>query len=174
MYSEQTLAPPGEEQLLIDRLGKNKAENAVRQRWYQLIVQFSRFSIVGVVNTLLDLCLFNTLLWLLPTRNTLLILGYNSLAYAIGAINSFLLNKYWTFQRTHTTTPGEVVRFILTTIVGILCSDLILWVAGLFLSSIPGNTALLNNLAKLLAIMGTVGVSYLGMRLWVFVRKSEG
>jgi putative flippase GtrA len=136
-------------------------------------MQVGRFGIVGIGNTVLDLFLFNVLLWLLPTQNTMLILVYNSIAYAIGAVNSFLLNKYWTFQRKHAATPGEVFRFILTTAAGILCSDLILWLAAMLLSHISGNTTLLNNLAKLLAVGGTASVSYFGMRAWVFVRKAE-
>jgi len=136
-------------------------------------MQLGRFGIVGILNTILDLFLFNMLLWLLPTQNTMLILVYNSIAYTIGAFNSFLLNKYWTFQRKHAATPGEVFRFILTTAAGVLCSDLILWLASLLLSHISGNMVLLNNMAKLLAVGGTAGVSYFGMRAWVFVRKVE-
>jgi putative flippase GtrA len=148
-------------------------EKIASRRWRTLFFQIGRFSIVGVFNTVLDLCLFNLLLWSFPTQNTLLILVYNSIAYSIGAINSFLLNKYWTFQRKQSTTKGEVIRFILTTCAGILCSDLILWFAGMLLGHLGDTTVLLNNLAKLFAVAGTASISYFGMRLWVFVHKSE-
>jgi putative flippase GtrA len=138
-----------------------------------VIKQMGRFGIVGIVNTVLDLCLFNVLLWLFPTNNAVLLLVYNTIAYTVGAIDSFLLNKYWTFQRKRAATRGEIARFMLTTGAGVLCSDLILRVAGMLLSHIGGNAILLNNLAKLLAVAGTCSVSYLGMHLWVFVRRSE-
>ncbi len=195
-YPEQTLASLDEQDLLaqIDKQDLleqiEKKQDLLEQKaflpsdapykkasagrnWRKLLGQLGRFGAVGVVNTVVDLCLFNALLWLFPTHNTIAILAYNSVAYTIGAINSFLLNKYWTFQRKHATTSGEVLRFVLTTAAGILCSDLILWIAGMLLSHISGNTILLNNLAKLLAVGGTVGISYLGMRLWVFVRQPE-
>jgi putative flippase GtrA len=141
--------------------------------WWHVITQVGRFGIVGIVNTVLDLCLFNALLWLFPTHSAVLLLVYNTIAYAVGAIDSFLLNKYWTFQRKHAVTRKEIVRFILTTGVGVICSDLILWIAGMLLSHTGGNAILLSNLAKLLAVAGTCSVSYLGMHLWVFVRRSE-
>jgi putative flippase GtrA len=177
-FPEQTFAPaPVQEQdftyqtnsFVPNVLYRPKA----RRSWHNLLMQLGRFGMVGAFNTILDLLLFNVLLWSLPTQNTMLILVYNSIAYSIGAFNSFLLNKYWTFQRKHTATPGEVFRFILTTAAGVLCSDLILWLASLLLSHLSGNTALLNNMAKLLAVGGTAGISYFGMRAWVFVRKAE-
>jgi putative flippase GtrA len=171
LYPEQTVIGSKEQEPIEEK--KAAKVNPATSRWKRLVVEVGRFGVVGVFNTLLDLFLFNVLLWMLPTHNTLHILAYNSIAYSIGAINSFLLNKYWTFRRSYAVTRSEVVRFLLTTGAGIVCSDLILWVAGLLLSHVGGNAVLLNNLAKILAVAGTASVSYLGMHLWVFVRKSE-
>jgi putative flippase GtrA len=171
LLSEQVVTCP-DEQESIEEKKATKARPAT-SRWRRIVVQVGRFGVVGVFNTILDLCLFNVLLWILPTQNIVHILAYNSIAYSIGAINSFLLNKYWTFRRSYAVTSSEVMRFLLTTGAGILCSDLILWIAGMLLSHVGGNGVLLNNLAKLLAVAGTASVSYLGMNLWVFVRKSE-
>jgi putative flippase GtrA len=175
LYPEHTAARPQEQETREQESGeRDAAGKTVKKRGgWQVIMRVGRFGIVGIVNTVLDLCLFNALLWLFPTHSSAHLLVYNSIAYAIGAIDSFLLNKYWTFRRKHTVTRSEVVRFILTTGAGILCSDLILWIASMLLRHVGGNTTLLNNLAKLLAVAGTASVSYLGMHLWVFVQKSE-
>ncbi len=57
-----------------------------------------RFAIVSVANTVIDLLTLNGLLLLFPTQNATLLVAYNSVAYTVGALNSFVLNKYWTFH----------------------------------------------------------------------------
>ncbi len=103
-----------------------------------------------------------------------MLLAYNSLAYSLGAVNSFLLNKYWTFRRRQRTTGGEVVRFVITTLLGIGGSNAIIWLVSNALRPLLVNTTLWANTSKVLAIFGTVLVSYLGMRFWVFVTLRPG
>lgn len=143
-----------------------------RSRWFRLFKQLFRFGIVGGLNTLVDLLVLNTLLLLLPTTNTLTLLTYNSLAYSLGAMNSFLLNKYWTFGHRHPVTLKEMIRFIITTLCSIAVSNAIIWLASNLLHPLYVSPLLWANASKVFAISGTVLVSYLGMRLWVFVRKS--
>jgi putative flippase GtrA len=138
---------------------------------FRLLRQVLRFGLVGGLNTLVDLLILNGLLWLFPTTSSLMLLAFNSLAYSLGAVNSFLLNKYWTFRHKQRTTRREVVRFTLTTLCGIGWSTLILWPASNVLHPFLLNTTVWANASKVLAIAGTVLISYLGMRLWVFVSK---
>jgi putative flippase GtrA len=142
-----------------------------KKSWRSLFWQLFRFGLVGGLNSGIDLLIFNGLLWLGPTQNTTSLLAYNSFAYAFGAINSFILNKYWTFQNKQRTTYGEVLRFALTTFCGIVCNDGILWIAGSFLHPVMINATLWANASKVLAISGTFMISYLGMRLWVFTHQ---
>ena len=142
-----------------------------KKSWPGLFWQLSRFCLVGGLNTGIDLLILNVLLWIWPTQNTEHLLAYNSFAYAFGAINSFILNKYWTFRNRQQTTYGEVLRFALTTACGIICNDIILWIAGTFLHPVMINPTLWANASKVLAISGTFMISYLGMRLWVFTRQ---
>lgn len=131
-------------------------------------MQFIRFSLVGVLNTLIDIVAFNLFMLCFPARDVALLVVYNSLAYALGALNSYTLNKYWTFQRRQDATGREVMRFVIVSVCGILCNNLMFWlVAGIAHPSI-GNIALWANIAKVIAISGTMTLSYLGMRLWVF------
>jgi putative flippase GtrA len=139
--------------------------------WQTLLWQLMRFGLVGGLNTGIDLLILNGLLLLWPTHNTEHLLAYNSFAYAFGAVNSFILNKYWTFQNRKRTTYGEVLRFALTTLCGIICNDIILWIASTFLHPVMINATLWANASKVLAISGTFMISYLGMRLWVFARQ---
>ena len=135
--------------------------------------QMLRFVLVGGLNTVVDLLVLNALLWLLPTSSASMLLAYNVLAYNAGAINSFLLNKYWTFGQMRSTTRRELARFALTTLCGIAWSTAILWLASSVLHPLLVNPTLWANASKVLAIGGTALISYLGMRLWVFVSHSQ-
>ncbi len=135
--------------------------------------QFLRFGLVGSLNTLVDLLILNALLWLFPSQNAFQLLLSNSIAYGFGAINSFLLNKYWTFGHRQKTTLTELGRFAVTTCLGILTNDLFIWIIGSILHPFISNPTIWTNTSKILAIAGSISISYLGMRIWVFTRKTE-
>ena len=139
-----------------------------RQRVYASFWQLVRFALIGILNTGIDILLLNLLLWRFPTHSANLLLGYNSLAYTLGAVNSFYFNKYWTFGQRKKTTRSEVFRFILLSLLGILCNDGIIWGAARVLHPLIASSFLWANASKAVAIVGTSTISYVGMRLWVF------
>ena len=132
-------------------------------------IEGARFILVGGLNTTLDLLALNSLLFLFPTGNRLLILIYTVLAYSIGAANSFLLNKYWTFKHRQRTTPREIGRFTITTLFGIGWNAALIWLASTIAHPFPTNAVLWTNASKIVAIGSGAFISFLGMRLWVFV-----
>ena len=131
--------------------------------------QVVRFGIVGVCNTAIDVLVLNLLLWGFPTQNMHVLLLYNSLAFISGAFNSYIFNKYWTFRHTRPPTGSELLRFATVNGVSFLCNNGILWIAAGVLHRLLTNTTLWANGAKLSAVVGTATLTYLGMRLWVFV-----
>src|SRR5260370_11102174 len=139
-----------------------------------LLAQLLRFCLVGGLNTFVDVLVFNLLVLGLPTQDNGLLVIYNSLAYLVGALNSFCWNKLWTFQQRSSTTNSQLARFALVTSLGILCNDAFLWLANTLLTSFSLTSFLWLNIAKVCAIAGSVAVSYLGMRLSVFPKDHEG
>lgn len=138
-----------------------------------IVVQFLRFCAVGGMNTFVDVFAFNLLLWAFPTQDSGLLVIYNSLAYLIGAVNSFCWNKLWTFGQHSETTNNQIVRFALVTSLGIICNDAFLWLATTILTSLSLTSIVWVNVAKVCAIAGSVSVSYVGMRFGVFTKKEE-
>lgn len=136
-----------------------------------LIVQLFRFIFVGGINTIIDIVAFNMLIWMFPTSNNFVLVFYNSLAYALGAVNSFCLNKIWTFQQRSNATNNQIIRFVLITSLGIICNDAFLWLATTFFNSLSLTSFLWINIAKVSAIAGSVAVSYIGMRFSVFTKE---
>jgi putative flippase GtrA len=137
------------------------------------IWQFLRFGLVGCLNTTIDLLVLNCLLQLWPTQNMARLLLFNTIAYAFGALNSFALNRHWTFRRAGRPKARSFTRFLLMTLAAIVCNDLILWFMGKILHPAHLNVTLWANSSKVAAIGGTILISYLGMRLWVFVQSSD-
>src|ERR1700730_11526532 len=107
--------------------------------WSSTCWQFLRYCLVGGANTLLDLLVLNVLLWGFPTKNILILVLYNSVAYSSGAVTSFFLNKYWTFGHKRRTTRREVVRFSIILALEILYSNSLVWLAGKAVEPVIGN-----------------------------------
>ncbi len=148
----------------------NYKRNPRKFYWLKQLVQFG---LVGGLNTIIDLLVLNALLLLFPTTSTLTLLTYNALAFSVGAVNSFLLNKYWTFANRQRTTLKELSRYTIAALCGIAWSTLVLWLASIVLRPLAVNPTLWVNAAKIVSIGSTALLSYVGMRLWVFVRPSH-
>ena len=135
--------------------------------------QFLRYCLVGGANTLLDLLVLNVLLWGFPTKNILMLVVYNSVAYSGGAVTSFFLNKYWTFGHKRRTTRREVVRFGIILALEILYSNGLVWLAGKVLQPLITNPTLWGNVSKLVAVACGAVLSYAFMRFWTFAGRSQ-
>ena len=135
--------------------------------------QFLRYCLVGGANTLLDLLVLNVLLWGFPTKNVLILVVYNSMAYSGGAVTSFFLNKYWTFGHKRRTTRREVVRFSIILALEILYSNGLVWLAGKVLQPLITNPTLWGNVSKLVAVACGAVLSYAFMRFWTFAGRSQ-
>ncbi|MEN9932605.1 MAG: hypothetical protein RIS17_1178 [Pseudomonadota bacterium] len=76
----------------------------------QGLAQFLRFGVVGVANTALT----TGLVWLLAPHVG--VTAASVLGYAAGVVQSFLVNRFWTFGATRTggagRWQGEALRFI--------------------------------------------------------------
>src|SRR6266700_7720628 len=132
--------------------------------WRDTFWQFLRFCLVGGVNTVIDVLTLNILLWSFPTTNVQMLVIYNSVAYCGGAITSFFLNKYWTFRHKQRTTRRVMLRFAMLLVFEILVSNVLVWLAGKMLQPLISSPILWGNAAKLLAVAGSVVLSYAGMR----------
>ncbi len=146
---------------------------STRKTRNRTIWQFVRFGLVGCVNTIIDLLVLNALLWHWPEQGTARLLLFNTIAYVCGALNSFVFNRYWTFQREGPPNAREGARFLLVTLAAIACNDLILWLMSTILHPVHLTPTLWTNVSKVAAIGSTILLSYLGMRLWVFVQSSH-
>lgn len=137
------------------------------------LYQLARFAVVGISNSIIDFGVLNLLLWLLPTTDAWRVLGYNSLAVLLAASNSFFWNKYWTFQQRSAITSQEVTRFVVLALSTTLMNDGLMLLLAHAFPRIMQTSLIGANALKLAAIVGTMSISFFGMRLWVFFHKKR-
>ena len=122
--------------------------------------EFMRFCLVGAVNTGVDFAVFTVL-----SSMGVLMLVAQCVSYTCGVLNSFLMNRTWTF-RGHGQSTGQMIRFLalnlgtLTITYGMLVY---------FHNSLAWPLLI----CKLLAMGASLGINYAGSRLWIFSPISE-
>ncbi|WP_210608330.1 GtrA family protein [Priestia flexa] len=126
------------------------------------LLAFSKFSSVGVLNTIMDLVVY-----MLLTSFGMYYLVAQCLSYGTGVANSYMLNRKWTFQRKEPSTAKEVIKFLAVNLVTFICSSLILLLCHEYASF---------NLfvSKGAASIGSLGISFLLTNRYVFTKTMEG
>lgn len=126
------------------------------------IYRACKFSMVGVVNTVIDITLFSFLVFV-PQWN---VLPANILSYSAGAFNSFMMNKFWTFNdRTSLVRSLQpLIRFILINLSGLLISSVIVVLLAKYMPEIA---------AKVVSVGGVLIWNYSLTRLFVFTSPTN-
>lgn len=146
-------------------------------------LQVSKFATVGVINTIIDVVLFNLIRKFTKTKTILA----SYISSTIGMINSYVMNKYWTFESTQSglSAAGEAAKFFGSTIIGVyvihnglvwLLSEKIKWPYKLVYSitkKLPilkklSEKFVCDNTAKLFGIAGSLIWNFLLYKFWVF------
>lgn len=126
-----------------------------------ITVKFIRFAAVGCLNTLISYAVYCILLYL----NCSWVIA-SPLSYVAGMLNSFVMNKKWTFQDKGEITARQISFFILCNFFIWLISYIILSIAVIFLNYSA-------YIGQLLAIVFSLMANYLGNRWLFFGTTSE-
>ncbi|MHB1684824.1 MAG: GtrA family protein [Bacilli bacterium] len=121
-------------------------------------MRFVQFALVGVLNTMVDFGMFVVLQSIFHMN----LYTANAIAYMLAVVNSFLMNKYWTFS-DHATSRLILQDFGLFTIgnvVGLTISTLIIYASTFFMPSVLG---------KVLAIAVVFPWNYWFSRRFVYI-----
>jgi len=137
-----------------------------------LLAQFIRFAITGFINTAIDFGLFNLLVLLSGARSTLAIALINTAAVSLAVINSFFMNRSWTFP-DHDRSPGQFRRFVIASVIGIAINSVTVSLLSTWslLSAIA--PLLVLNAAKACGALLSTAWNFLAYRIWVFRPASD-
>jgi putative flippase GtrA len=121
------------------------------------LVQLCKFGLVGALNTAVDFLVFT----LLTAAAGMGYMASQFISYSCGVLNSYLLNRSWTFRGASKPSGREIFRFIAVNLAALATASVILnWLYGL--SSLP------LVVCKLVATVASVAINYAGSRYWVF------
>ncbi|KZL89582.1 GtrA family protein [Clostridium magnum] len=119
----------------------------------------SRFSMIGVINTIIDFTVFTIF-------HSLFGVSYvfsQGLGYGLGVVNSFLLNKKWTFadRRANKRSFYEFLQFVVVNLISLI-------ITMIAMSLLVQNLNLNVYIAKVLVTVIAQVTNFLGYKLWVF------
>jgi putative flippase GtrA len=126
----------------------------------RVVAQWLRFAVVGVSNTVLSTAVFAALVHL----GFHYLLG-SALAFTLGALNSYTLNRRWTFRSRGPRAP-ELARFVCVQVVG-LGANLAL------LAGLVEMAGIHHVVAQVLAFPAASVLTFALSRQWAFKRASR-
>ncbi|OIP58850.1 MAG: hypothetical protein AUK19_03145 [Candidatus Moranbacteria bacterium CG2_30_45_14] len=137
----------------------------------KLVKQFTKFVIVGGINTGIDFFILNSLIYITGITSGIELFFLNSLSFSIAVINSYFMNKRWTFQ-DRTKEEQESVKFsefFIISVIGLVINGLVLTGITTYIPALFGLSAVLwANIAKLMATGFSLIWNFIGYKFFVF------
>jgi putative flippase GtrA len=139
--------------------------------------QFSKFFLVGVMNTGVDLAILNVEMAITGIAIGLSYSAQKALSFLFAVTFSYFINKYWTFQDKSKKDEGrKMSTFFIVSLVGMTINVVVASVVVTYLQAPINNIINLSMLTPKLwgtigALCGTaVGLiwNFIGYKLWVF------
>ncbi len=127
-----------------------------------ILVRFGRFLLVGIANTGIHYVIFLLLFRLFDIHYLLA----SVIGYCCGLVNSFILNKLWTFEVSRSWSKMEVAKFIVVNFASLLANLSSLRLFVLYFSIAP-------EFAQIVAIVTSTVVNFLGSYYWTFRQASR-
>ncbi|OGD95445.1 hypothetical protein A3F02_03265 [Candidatus Curtissbacteria bacterium RIFCSPHIGHO2_12_FULL_38_9b] len=135
---------------------------------FGLLWQFSKFALVGVLNTAIDFGILNLMILLTGITSGIGIIPLNIVSFSAAVTNSFFWNKKWVFQ-----SPKEAnfITFFVITLIGLVINSSIVYIITTFVPPVfVESETLWANLAKVLATGVALFWNFTGYKLIVFKR----
>lgn len=131
------------------------------KKYWDIIIQFIKFNIVGIVNTIVDFAIYTMLTEMAGFSYVLA----KSISFPCGMLNSYLMNSGWTFRAERTRSKREIFSFILIGLFSYGVSLLIMYICSHFLNI--SSDFIINIIAMPISAI----VSFGGNKLLVFNKK---
>jgi putative flippase GtrA len=135
-----------------------------------VVKQIFRFGVVGAINTAVDLAVLNLLIALTHTGRTGAMFAlYKTIAFIAAVLNSYLMNRSWTFQRAgekHQLLEG--VQFLFIAILGAVVNVGSSWWVVTYAHPVSGLENWWPSVAALVGTAFSLGFNFIGYKFWVF------
>ncbi|MDP3779104.1 MAG: GtrA family protein [bacterium] len=137
-------------------------------------IQFAKFGVVGVLNTLIDFGTLNIISIITGVTGGLIIGGVNVPGVALALTNAYFWNKFWVFNhRDNKGALNDVPKFLLVSGIGIVVnSGVVILITSYPVTFVDSKTLL--NIAKLGATVFSLVWNFLGYKFIVFKSEEAG
>lgn len=145
-------------------------------RWIAAMNQFSKFLVIGFMNTALDFGILNLLSSASGVTTGLKVGEINIPGFTVAIINSYFWNKLWVFgnNKEKGSFFGQVPKFAIITTIGlILNSGIIILLTTFFPPPVFIREHTWLNISKALATVFTLFWNFFGYRLVVFKKEQD-
>ncbi|MFK3960210.1 MULTISPECIES: GtrA family protein [Bacillales] len=132
--------------------------------------QVMSFSVIGVMNALVDIGALNLLMLLFPTDDRIQLIMYNTISYVLAIINSYFWNAKLTFPSKAIHDKKQVLLFLVQAIIALGISNLVFYGALLIFEWITLPRYIERNISKGLAMFLSSASSFFMMKHLVFPR----
>lgn len=83
--------------------------------------QLSKFGLIGVANTVVDLGIYNLFIYMSDVSSGYMIAVFKSFSVLAAIVNSYVWNKFWSFEKKEVRNMGEeFTQFLMVSLVGLL------------------------------------------------------
>lgn len=83
--------------------------------------QLAKFGLIGVANTVVDLGIYNLFIYMSDVSSGYPIVVFKSFSVMAAIVNSYVWNKFWSFEKKETHSIGEeFTQFLMVSLVGLL------------------------------------------------------
>lgn len=136
-----------------------------------MIRQIMKFSVVGVINTIIDFGILNFLIQVFSWS----VLPANTISFSLAVINSYFLNKYWTFRDHRSINLKQFSSFVLVSLIGLGLSNLLIYYGMWFLDMYNFNISFTwqYNIAKAISAIIVLAWNFLASKFWIFHDRSK-
>lgn len=135
--------------------------------------QFSKFVVVGLLNTGIDFAILNALTILTGITQGASMILLNTISFTAATTNSYFLNKHWTFRdKEKNSEEKKFFQFIAVSLIGAVINGGIVFAVTTYAKPAFGSLGLGDqlwvNIAKVLATGISLVWNFLGYKFVVF------
>lgn len=130
--------------------------------------QFVRYGLVGILNTILGIGIFNFLMWISGITRGIEITLFSMLTFAIVVTHSFFWNKFHVFKSKEAARREYILFFTISTTVALINVGIISFLVNVVGAPATVAPQLWANIAILITIPVSVLGNFFGYKLLVF------
>lgn len=145
-------------------------EQSQDNQYRQLAGQAGRFVVVGVINTTINFAVLNLLSSMTGVESGSGVILIAAAAFALANVNSYIMNKYWSFQDRTTGDHGrKFVLFLLVSVGGAAIQSSIVYAITTFMAPVMQlSGSMWLNVANAVGIGVSLVWNFFGYRYVVF------